>query len=1126
MALRGRLITDAREVWELSPTEREQVHPLRLEGRVSFHDPLWNNLWFEQDGEGRYLHLAPNNAPPLRNGQLVRIEGTLVPAEGLSAERVRVTVLRDFVSPMPVSTSGRINEVRAFDRRVVVTEGYVDEQLLVDSQHLRLMLLLEDRRVICWVPPDPNRVLPDWLGRQVRVTAVYSGRIDPTGTENTVELWVARQSDVEEIGRIETDPRFDLPLTAVRALVDRPVGTPVRIRGQMRQRDIGTSFVLSDNTGAVLVHGLQRERIPAGSEVEVVGRTGLLGSRWVLQHAMFRVAVSPDPAPAPPNETLDRVDRIRKLGPEEAATGRPVDVAGVVTWSLPEADFFFLQDQSGGVQVQVPQGMRPPPVQKDVRVEGVTTRGAFAPNVEPKRITDLGSRAHPSARRISYTQAISGNEDGQWVEMRGFLRRIVSEGDWHWIYVTTPDGEFAGHMQSPVSFVATPGSLIRVRGVCEVTTDAKNGISGVRLRVPFLHDLLIEEDAPAELYDLPVRRVVELRRLGAGEELARAHVVGQVVHQVPGQSLVVQDGDVGLMIYSREPEQLVPGDVIEAVGILGREGARLVLREAVYRRTNVAAAPAPATLADPAVQDYTNDLRLMRVRGTLLDFSRHADGLQFTMQAGATIFDATLGAPAGAVRADLLNPGMVLDLTGLYRIAYDDFDRPRGFQLQLRTIDDLAVVEKARFWTVPRALLVAGGLGGGLLLIVGWVAALRHRVRVQTEQIRDQVERQANLEAELERAQRFRSLGLLAGGLAHDFNNLLTGILGNVTLAMLDEKVMATAGECLRDIEASAKRARDLTHQLVTFAKGGDPMRDSVPVPELLHSAAGFALSGAKARAEFRLSAELWPIHADRNQLGRALQNLLMHARGAMPDGGIVTIQADNDTIEAATGAIAAGRYVRVSIVDQGTGVAAERLPGFFDPYSATKFGDDRFSLAIAYSIIKRHGGHLEVQSSLGVGTVFRLWIPAAETPPAELIEIAATVPLAGEVAGTRVLLMDDEETIRRLAERLLTRLECEHRTVSDGATCVQVYREALAAGRRYQIVILDLTVPGGMGGRECMAELLKIDPEVRAIVSSGYSNDPVMANFRQHGFRAVVPKPYAVSVLAEAIRRVLGAPQ
>jgi CheY-like chemotaxis protein len=251
----------------------------------------------------------------------------------------------------------------------------------------------------------------------------------------------------------------------------------------------------------------------------------------------------------------------------------------------------------------------------------------------------------------------------------------------------------------------------------------------------------------------------------------------------------------------------------------------------------------------------------------------------------------------------------------------------------------------------------------------------------------------------------------------------------------------------------------------------------------------------------------------------------MVHARSAMPEGGIITIHAGNETFATATGAIAAGRYVRLSIVDHGPGLPPERLPGFFDPYSATKFGDDRFSLAIAYSIIKRHGGHLEVQSAPGAGTVFRMWIPASEEKAPVAAPVPAASTLAVELAGTRVLLMDDEETIRRLGERLLQRLRCEIRTVADGEGCLAAYREALAAGRRYQVVILDLTVPGGMGGMDCMVELLKLDPNVRAIVSSGYSNDPVMANFRQHGFRAVVPKPYAVDVLADAIRRVLGAP-
>ena len=1125
-SLRDNTITDLQDMWDLSMEDRRRVFPLRIEGRVNFFDPLWNNMWFGQQGGGHFIPVAPNNAPVLRSGQLVRIEGTIIPAQGLAADRVRVTVLQEFMPITPAETGGQISELRRFDREVVTATGYVDEQQLIDSQHLRLTMIVDDRRVVCWVPPDPHAVLPDWQGRFLRVTAVYSGRLDPTPPAVAVELWVARQADVQVVGMIETDPRFERPLTAISALSSQPVGSLVRVRGQVYRREIGSHFILRSDDGEVLTYSLQRERVASGMEVEVVGHTAIVGSRWVLQSALFRRALTADAVPSSPKATLDRVDRIRQLSQTEAATGIPVDLSGIVTWSLPEADFFFLQDLSGGVRVRLPPGVRPPPLQKSLRIEGVTYRGAFAPAVEMQRWQDVGSMAHPAPKRITYQQAITGSEDGQWVEMRGFIRRTASEGDWRWIYVTTPEGEFVGLLQSPVNFLAIPGSLIRVSGVCEVTADAKNRISGVRLRVPFLHDILIEEDAPAEVYDLPLRRVADLRQLGSTDEMMRVHVAGIVLHHLPGQYLVLQDGDLSLTVFSREPGQLAPGDRVEVVGVLGRDGARTALREALYRRTKVEAAPVASLLADPTVQDFQDDLHLKRLKGTLLDVSRRADRLQLTLQADTAIFDVMLEQAAAGDPALDLNVGMVLEVTGVYRIVFDDFDRPRGFQMELRSPADVVVIEKARFWTVPRALLVAASLAGGMLLVVIWVAALRNRVEKQTVQIRQQVEKQASLEAELERAQRFRSLGLLAGGLAHDFNNLLTGILGNVTLAMLDERAMSLVGESLKDIEASAKRARDLTQQLVTFAKGGDPMRDDLLLPELLQHAAGFALSGAKARAEFRLPVDLWPVHADRNQLGRALQNLLVHARGAMPEGGLIDVVAENEVLEAATGAIGPGRYVRIAIVDHSAGLPPERLPGFFDPYSATKFGDDRFSLAISYSIVKRHGGHLEVRSTAGVGTEFRLWVPAAEPQrAAAMVPAALHNVLPQEIAGTRVLLMDDEETIRRLCERLLQRLQCEIRTVADGDACIAAYREAQERGRRYQVVILDLTVPGGMGGQECMRELLKIDPEVRAIVSSGYSNDPVMANFRAHGFRAVVPKPYAVGVLAEAIRKVLGAP-
>lgn len=1125
-AAETRVLHNSDDIWVMTNEERELAYQISIEGRINYFDPAWRNLWFEQDGVGRYIALS-GNAPKLRNGQLVRIEGTYVPAEGLSAARVNVTVLKESAPATARPTAGRITEVRVFDRSIVETEGYVDDQLLIDNDHLRLSLLVENRRVICWVPPDNAADLPEWQGRRIRVRAVYSGRLDPSGTDSTVELWVGSQSDVEVRGSIDNAPEFDRETTPIDMLHSLPLGSTVKIQGSLSQRDIGTSFVLSDQSGSVLVECLQRETLERRATVDVVGRTAIQGSRWVVLDGIFRKSAKVEQRETGDADTLTRIDEIRQLAGTEAAKGRRASVTGIVTWSLPEADFFFLQDQTGGVRVRLPSGMNPPPLQKMVRVEGGTSMGGFTPVIELEKMFDLGSMAHPRPELLSYARAISGTEDGQWVEMRGFIRRTASEGDWRWIYVTTPDGEFVGHLQSPVNFVATPGSLLRVRGVCEVTTDAKNRINGVRLRIPFLHDIIIEEDAPAEVYDLPLRRVEELRSIGAQEDLIRAHIRGVVILHMPGQYIVVQDGDECVGVFSREPGRLKPGDSIEAVGILGEDGARVVLREAVFRLDGHGSAPAPAVLEEGGGFDRRNDLKLVQAEGVLLDFSRRAEELHLTLQSGNEIYDAVLEHAPGENPAIKLEQGMTVAATGIYRIAYDDFHRPRGFALQLRDAHDLAVLHPAPFWTSAKAAGFLGVLSGLTLLVVVWVTALRIRVRVQTAQIRTQLEKQASLEAELERSQRFRSLGLLAGGLAHDFNNLLTGILGNVTLAMLEARAVPLVGDCLRDIEASAKRARDLTQQLVTFAKGGDPMRETLDLAALLHDSAGFALSGANTRAVIKVEEALWAVHADRNQLGRAVQNLLIYSRSRLPDGGIITIRASNAEGEDIGRNLAPGRYVRLSIADTGSGITPEQISVFFDPYSATKFGDDRFSLAIAYSILKRHGGNIEVRSEVGHGTEFLLWIPTGEQDNTQAVASEPKDTVDFEAArGTRVLLMDDEETIRRLAERLLARMGCEVKTVADGDACLARYREALEAGRRFHIVILDLTVPGGMGGRECMEALLKIDPHVRGIVSSGYSNDPVMANYRAYGFRAVVPKPYVVGSLADSITRVLGAPQ
>jgi PAS domain S-box-containing protein len=385
--------------------------------------------------------------------------------------------------------------------------------------------------------------------------------------------------------------------------------------------------------------------------------------------------------------------------------------------------------------------------------------------------------------------------------------------------------------------------------------------------------------------------------------------------------------------------------------------------------------------------------------------------------------------------------------------------------------------------------------------------------------LRDVTVRQ-RFEEELERASRLESIGILAGGIAHDFNNILTAVMGNLTLALLDAEGLATVAQYLQEAEKATMRARDLTQQLLTFSKGGDPVRAVVSLPEIIREVAGFALHGSRVKCEFDLPAELWPADADKGQLGQVVQNLVINAVQAMPEGGSLRISAANETVVAdAKGPLNSGDYVCISVSDTGAGIKPENLARVFDPYFTTKQHGSGLGLTTVYSIIRKHQGHIEAESELGHGTTFHFWLPARrETGSAAAGEEKKEVtPMKG-----RVLFMDDEEPIVAMAGLLLRRLGFEVELARNGTETVQKFSEAHAAGRPFDLVVMDLTVPGGVGGREAIDQLRRIDPKVKAIVSSGYSSDPVLANYRAYGFCGMVAKPYRIDDFAKVLREAL----
>jgi PAS domain S-box-containing protein len=390
---------------------------------------------------------------------------------------------------------------------------------------------------------------------------------------------------------------------------------------------------------------------------------------------------------------------------------------------------------------------------------------------------------------------------------------------------------------------------------------------------------------------------------------------------------------------------------------------------------------------------------------------------------------------------------------------------------------------------------------------------------------RDITERQRN-EAERRKAETLEQLGLLAGGIAHDFNNLLTAIIGNISVASLllppnDE--MATR---LNDAKNASMRARDLAQQLLTFARGGAPIKKTASIGRLIQDTVSFSLRGTHSRSEFNFGPELWPAEIDSGQISQVIANLVVNADQAMPNGGTLHVDCDNfiygPQSEPQIADLMPGDYIRIEIRDEGVGIPETYLKRIFDPYFTTKPKGTGLGLATTYSIVKNHSGLITVSSELHRGTTFTIYLPAARHHQLPVEPPCTITPV---VAGTgRVLIVDDEEAIRALVEFTLSHLGyqvSEAETALDG---VNLYREKLEAGERFDLVILDLTLPGGMGGKEALKRLIEIDPTVNAIVSSGYAMDATMSRYQDFGFSGVIAKPYEAAELGRVVSEAIQA--
>ncbi len=386
------------------------------------------------------------------------------------------------------------------------------------------------------------------------------------------------------------------------------------------------------------------------------------------------------------------------------------------------------------------------------------------------------------------------------------------------------------------------------------------------------------------------------------------------------------------------------------------------------------------------------------------------------------------------------------------------------------------------------------------------------------------ITKRKRMEEEIQRAQQIESVGILAGGIAHDFNNILISITGSLSLLRLKVKSDNEFLGLLSRAEKAASRARDLTQQLLAFSKGGAPVKKVTSIIGLIEDTANFSLRGSKVRCEFCLPDNLWPVEIDDAQISQVINNLIINAQQAMPQGGVIKICVENMTVEVNKAhdalPLKEGKYIKVMVKDQGVGIPKEDIHKVFDPYYTTKDEGNGLGLAISYSIIKKHNGYMLVESEVQVGTTIFIYLPIADREIFIVKDVAEERLLFGK---GKILLMDDQPSVREMIRDMLIYIGYDVEVSREGDEAIERYKKAWKTGKAFDAVILDLTVPDGMGGDQVIGKLREIDPEVKAIASSGYADDPIMTEYKKYGFSGVVAKPYEIKELSEVLHSIIG---
>jgi signal transduction histidine kinase len=850
-----RVLTNINEIWNVPHEHAYEEYRIQTEVVIYYFDAEWGNSSGECLGVPQWLPID-KSPTPLKAGQRVAFDGVIIPGrQQFVWDKTRIRILEENaqLKAEPVSDPGK--NPRELIGRLVLVEGLIDHQQ-DNPTHCIINLLSGSTPAWAIVLKGTNgSPLPFKEGDFVRLKGVYSPRFDRDENMSSLTFWVGSPADIEVTGSLKTDARFAVPTTLSEDIQsDTPADRLVRVEGVVRSYESGKWVTLWDATGQIMVQSKQNQPLRFGDQVEAIGYPYIVGVQRYLRDGLYRLA-------APTNTTastatnalpLRLAEQIRDLTPEEAGRHLPVRLNAVVVWADTNTPFVQVLDGSGGIRVDNPKCDDPKTAQPGVivQVDGVTSEGEFVPVVTNAVLRRLGWWKVEEQRLVTLEEALTGAEEGNWVEMHGFVRDVVQTNGLMRFDLSTSSGEFQVWTPFWEKFNSLKGSIVSVRGVCSAVSNARHQLTGIQIWMPDGQSIQIEEPAPDNLFAGPLRPLANLRRFNMGSALnQRIRTSGTVVLHVPGQYLYVQDGMDSVFALSQQTDALQPGDRVEVVGFPGKEGRKSVLREAVYRRLASGGEPRPVPLAAANFGNVNLEGLLAKTEGVLLNKMEKDGETHLLIQTRDFTSEASLNSAAGETQKKLeaLALGSRLALTGVYEVQNDESGQPRSFRLHLRSWNDVQLLQPPPWWTLARLLWVLAGVFAVFLIALIWgilitrknallnqaQAELRTandqleiRVTERTHELQDEVAAKERAHTELAQAQqslmlasRRAGMAEVATGVLHNVGNVLNSV--NVSATLLRDQVRKSeTRSLLKAAELLKERNGDLEAFLTSDSRG------------------------------------------------------------------------------------------------------------------------------------------------------------------------------------------------------------------------------------------------------------------------------------------------------------------